>query len=296
MVALAATYVFALAILISMALPIAHQIRCGCLSLAHTALMATGAFGSSLLWRSTFYGSVTWVGLALAACLAAVVGALCGAIVGYLADRVPGDAFIVVTLLLVGTVQRIGEASPTLAPPAGIAIRRFVGLDPTIRAVLLAGIALLWAAAAWVISRRLARPGLAGIADTVRHDREVAEGLGIRPGRVLIATFTWAGIQCSVAGCLHVAFHGFVAASEFGLWHSIVVFVMALAAWRHGSTAVVAAAAVLYAIPQALELSGVQLRIGTGAASSLSLGQIWPATFAIILAMLAFRLRTNGES
>ena len=286
---LIANYIFSLSILLAIAIPTAFQIRCGALSLAHTAFFGVGAYFSSYIWRYWFPGEFVTGLTFIAAFIGAIItGGIFGAIVGKITNKVAGDALLVITLLIVEIVRRIGEVSSCFAGTSGVVISRFTNITPVERSWILTFIAIFWALGSGMVIWRLNRSGILGMADYTRHDREVARLLGIPTHQIFNFAFIWSGIVSAGSGTLHASFYGFVSPAEFSVWHAIVVFVMALAGWKYGLKGIIISTSVLYAIPKIFELVGVRIKIGFGNLDTVTLSELWPLTFAILLALLSF--------
>ncbi len=288
MASLIASYVFFFAFYLALALPTSVLLRGGVMSLSHSACAALGAFLAAGLATLPVQGEAGVLQLALifAACVG--LGTLTGFLFGAVALRGVGDSVLVITLLFVEIVERIGEMLPFAGGVTGAGVRRLESWDPTARAWLVATLSMAWAGLATVVARRIERSRLGSILDAIRHDDEVAQLTGLPVWRCRLGLFIWSGAVCGGAGCLYGAFVGYVAPAAFGLWPSIVVFVIALAGWRGGVPGVLLATGVLYALPELLRGFVFRIPIGIGQLESISLVDLWPLVFAVLLGATAW--------
>jgi len=137
-------------------------------------------------------------------------------------------------------------------------------------------------------ARRFVRSGIGVLADTIRHDPEVAEQVGLPTKQLQRLLVMLSSSTAAAAGALHAHFTGYVVPATFGLWHSITVFVIALAGWRRGIRGVVIACGVLHLVPESLKLLSFRIPVSLGRMNSLALTDFWPLVFAVLVCWLAF--------
>lgn len=195
----------------------------GQLSLGHGALMAIGAYTTSLLLKRYADAPVPFVLLASVA-----VAALVSVVVGTAAARLRGPYLAGATLALAvglpGVTIRFsgvfgGEQGLSVPP---LAVPDFLGKDfPSER--WLAYVSLLAALITFVLLANLKRSRFGRDFRAVRDDEVAAALAGIRVARNQVTAFVLSGACAGLAGSLFAYWAGLTAPSGFGLALSLQV-------------------------------------------------------------------------
>lgn len=194
----------------------------GLLSVAQAALMAIGAYSSSLL---TVKAGVTWP-------LAALAGLACAGIIslalGLLSWRTRGHVFILVTLGLAEIVSLVAANAVGLTGgPNGLAVPPFSGLSlggvsGTGAAVVCCAIAIAMLYLAGSLKRsRLGRGAL-----SAKTSEEYAAVCGVNAGPISVFLLTVTGIAGGLAGVLDARTLGFIGPEDFSVEMGLLIVVM----------------------------------------------------------------------
>jgi branched-chain amino acid transport system permease protein len=177
----------------------------GYISLGHVAFFGVGAYGAALLVTRTGLHNVP------AVLVAGVITAVAGAAIGYVALRVRGSSFVIVTIALVYIggllVQAWGDftgGSSGIILPSG-----FDGSRADLHqyyhwqfALLLLGVLSLW----WFIDRSKFGMGL----KAVREDEDKAQSLGVDTAGFKLTAFTLSAGFTGLGGGLYASWFGFL--------------------------------------------------------------------------------------
>jgi len=289
MMQLAASYVFFCAFYSILALSAAVLIRCGVLSLAHSAMAAVGAYASISIWLySNSAPVVPGLGSVVLGFIAAfLAGAVVAIVLGILVVRIEGDAVLVATLLFVEACRRLIEMSDHLGGSVGVAVRSLPDIDASTRSWLIGAVAcagLLFLVSAFLY---LCRSGVGSILDTIRHNAEIAEAAGFNVRKIRYVLFVVCGIVAAMAGSLYALFTQYVAPSAFGWDSAILIFVMALVGEKKSAWGAILGGCVLYIVPQFLRLPDWRIPLGLNSLNAISVAEVWPLIYAVIIMGMA---------
>lgn len=232
--------------------------RLGILSIAHGAVIGTGAYAFAIASRS---GAPGWVSLA-AGCL---LGAVAGWAVALLSERIIGEEFALASFGIQVLWTSLVRNLPGLTGgPLGIA---------GIRALTIPGIAsaplshcLLAAfsagAFAWLLAR-VARSPFMVAAAFVKRSRELAVTVGINSSWIRSQAGLAYGLCLGVVGALLASFVTFVGPDDFGTEASVSVLAIAFMMKKEGFCDALRGSVVIVSLPQLLRLAGISAaRVG----------------------------------
>lgn len=177
----------------------------GQFSFAHIALAVSGGYLTVLVERQLGLGP------GIAILVAALLTSLAGFALGLISLRVRGIYLSLITFAFAGVflVWATADAEHTRGYAGVNAEILFTGIDA--RPFLWLGLALV---TAYFVCQSLILHGRLGLqAMAIRDREEVAEGLGVRTGRVKVAMFTITAFWAGAAGGFYAGYVGIVSPS-----------------------------------------------------------------------------------
>lgn len=194
----------------------------GLLSVAQAALMAIGAYSSSLL---TVKLGVFWP-------LAALTGLFCAGIIslvlGILSWRTRGHVFILVTLGLAEIVTLVASNAVQLTGgPNGLAVPTFSGLSlGGVSGTGAAAVCCVMAVGMLYLVGSLKRAKLGRGAISAKTSEEYAAVCGVNAGPIRVLLLTVTGIAGGLAGVLDARTLGFIGPEDFSVELGLLIVVM----------------------------------------------------------------------
>jgi branched-chain amino acid transport system permease protein len=221
----------------------------GQLSLGHAAFFGLGAYASALVTLK-LEGSF-WLGLAIAAALAA----LAGWAIGRLALKLRGAYFVLVTISFAGVIALVSVNWMELTNgPLGL---------PGVPAPELAGwslrtkgayyyLVLLAATLAYLVCHRLVHSRIGRAFLALRENEPLAESVGVDGTRYLVLAAVVSAALAGVAGSLYAHYTRFVSPEVFLFSYTVTMVIMVVAGGKGTLAGPVVGAIVFTALPEAL--------------------------------------------
>lgn len=225
----------------------------GMLSLCTSAFAGIGAYSMAILAMRA--GAPFWIAVSASALLAAIVATL----VGYLAQRLRGDFFVmatmgvqaVVTAVLANWTGLTGGVAGIVGVPRPISDGR--GL-----AMLLAGASIAIA----IFVGALSRSAFGTALQAVRDDALAARAIGLRPEYFRGMAFGIAGGLAALAGSMYAVQITYIDPTSFGIGESVLVLTMVILGGSGSTTGPFVGATLLVIMPEVLRLLGVPDALG----------------------------------
>ena len=201
----------------------------GQISIGHAGFFAIGAYSGSLLLKVQEYSqhlSLLYFGLALL--VAAICAAGIGAVLSGPALQASGPYLAMITIAFGIIVERVSiewvGVTGGFGGISGIPKPSFLGLEPSLREVVLLAIALAFCS---VVSFSWLKHHAWGRAfQAVRDDAIAAAAVGLNPLQVKVMAFAISAGITGVAGVFFAAIVGFVSPDSF-TFHRSILFLLA---------------------------------------------------------------------
>lgn len=220
----------------------------GMLSLCTSAFAGIGAYSMAILTMRA--GAPFWIAVSASALLAAIIATL----VGYLAQRLRGDFFVMATMGVQAVVTAV------LANWTGLTggVAGIVGIPRPISdgrglAMLLAGGSIAIA----IFVSALSRSAFGTALQAVRDDTLAARAIGLRPEYFRGMAFGIAGGLAALAGSMYAVQITYIDPTSFGIGESVLVLTMVILGGSGSTTGPFVGAALLVITPEVLRLLGV---------------------------------------
>jgi len=269
----------------------------GQFSLGHAGFMAVGGYTAAMItisaqpWLARMGGGfAAQQGLFLGALLAGgLAAALAGLVVGAPSLRLRGDYLAIVTLGFGEIIRVILQNTEAVGAARGLAgVPLYTNLFWTYG---IAAATVYFVAA--LVNSSYGRGFLA-----VRDDEIAAEAIGINATRYKVAAFVIGAFFAGVAGGLYGHFKQYLNPDGFGFLYSIDFVVMVILGGMGNTAGVVAAAALLTLLPEALRMASgwtipIPLPCCSGGISLHWIGQTRMILYALALILLMM-LRPQG--
>jgi branched-chain amino acid transport system permease protein len=200
----------------------------GELSLGHSAFFGIGAYTSAIL--SVQYGLSFWLGILVAAVMAAMVGLA----IGFATLRIKGPQFAIVTLGLGGIMHIVcshwveltnGPMGITRIPAPSPVNLGLVTLEfDSPRSYYYLALAFLGAVIIFCTVLRRSRLGRAFVA--VRENDHLAASIGVNVFRTKLAAFVISTIVAGVGGVLYAHYIRVISPDIFGVSYVVAMLIM----------------------------------------------------------------------
>jgi branched-chain amino acid transport system permease protein len=226
----------------------------GLFTLCHAAFMGIGAYASAIL--SMKLGWSFWATLPLAGLIAASVAVLTGSI--FL--RVKGLLFAIITFAfgeavmlafshwpgLGGKEGLTGLPAPnTIHLPLGLDIK-FVGKIPYYFLTLVIVFISVW------IIYRIENSRLGRVFSAIQTNDTLTESTGVNVYGYRLLSFGIASFFAGITGSLYGHYHTYIAPMEFGVWMSVMIFLLVVIGGKKSLLGPVIGAIFLTIVPELL--------------------------------------------
>lgn len=201
----------------------------GLLSFGHALFFAAGSYG--------FINAVRLLNLNLWASIAVavVLVALFSAAIGFMAVRIRGVYFVIITFIFSMVFYYVALTDPygltgaddgiTISPPPiDLGFVKFPGFDPAANYYL----ALVMLIVSYIICRRIIQSPFGQVIKAIKENELRAQCLGYNTGRAKLLAFTISGIFSGLSGALFAHLHAFANAFYFDLHVSANVVIWTL--------------------------------------------------------------------
>jgi branched-chain amino acid transport system permease protein len=198
-------------------------LRTGQLSIGHVALMAIGAYTSTLLTMRL--GLSFWVGLSAGGVMSAAIAL----VIGYLTLRLKGLYFALVTFALAEVVRIVfNSIAPSLfGGPQGI-----TGIPkPSIFGVQFASflpfyyLIVVLMILAFLVVARIDKSRIGMIFSAINQADNLAESVGINIMKYKVMAFVVGSFIAGVAGSFFAHYFSYISADHFTFWTSVYVLI-----------------------------------------------------------------------
>jgi branched-chain amino acid transport system permease protein len=220
----------------------------------HAAFSCVGAYTSSLL--ALQYGISPWIGLALGACVAAILGFL----IGLPSVRLKGDYLALATFGLAVIVYSVAKnwVSLTRGPLGlpGIPGFNFFGfpLNSIVSYLILVALFVFLTA---IVIRRVVNSPFGRILRGIREDEVAALAMGKDVNRHKLLVFIIGAFFAGIAGSLYAHYITFIDPSSFTVMESITILLMVVFGGMGTLGGSFLGATVLVILPELLRFLGL---------------------------------------
>lgn len=196
----------------------------GLLSFGHSALFAVGAYGLGIALKFLPVPGATYVGLAAAIILPALLAVLVGYLVFY--GRITGVYFGIITLALAFALQQLYNGAMTITGGSNgmFGIKAPIVFLPILGEINLKGdpkvgfyMALVGAIIAYFLARKLIGSPFGRAMEGVKGSEARMEALGYDVAKIKMVVFAIAGALSGFAGFLWLPVGGYISPALFGL-------------------------------------------------------------------------------
>ncbi len=226
----------------------------GLFTLCHAAFMGIGAYASAIL--SMKLGWSFWAALPLAGLTASSVAVLTGSIL----LRVKGLLFAIITfafgkvvMLAISHWPGLGGKEGLTGIPAPNAIHlplgldiKFVGKIPYYFLTLIIVFISFW------IIYRIERSRLGRIFSAIQTNDTLTESTGVNVYGYRLLSFGIASFFAGITGSLYGHYHAYIAPMEFGVWTSVMIFLLVVIGGKKSLLGPVIGAIFLTIMPELL--------------------------------------------
>lgn len=226
---------------------------CGQSQLGYAAFFGIGAYFTGLLMISL--GWSFWITIPLAFC----GSALMGLIIGLPSTRVRGDYLGIVTLGF-GEITRIiltNWDSITNGPMGicGIKAPSLLGISLGSK-VTFFYLVTIFTGISWFVMNRLVTSRFGFQLMAVRNDENVAEVLGINPGKIKVTAYALSSGFAGIAGSVYASYFSFISPDSFIFNDSLTILCMTVVGGMGNLTGSIIGAIILTITPELFRFLG----------------------------------------
>lgn len=232
----------------------------GIVNFAAASFFGVGAYTAAVVVK---YTSVPHL---LALPLGGVIAAAMGAVLMLPMLRTKGHYTAIVTIAFAILFKTFLEVNDTLGGPQGLRIRgvKVFGWSPNatleigpyeISHYAIYGVsALVVAACAYLVTRRLERSWVGLMMDTVRIDETAAACFGVKIAHWKMIAFIWGNFLAGVAGAIYALMVGFIAPNNFTFGDSLILVSIVLLGGIGNLWGAVVASAFVVILPEKFQV------------------------------------------